>query len=286
MAALKNRYDFLLAVEVINSNPNGDPDMGNMPRQDVETGHGIITDVCLKKKIRDYMTRSMSDKAGYNIYIQSDDFLNSKDSAAYEAVGGGSKKEDPEIGSKLHTFMCDNYFDIRAFGAVLTGFAKMNLNAQVKGPVQVSFGRSVDPIVPQEITITRCAVATENEKKTHDNTMGNKFIVPYGLYIFEGHVSAELAEKTGFSEEDMQALIDALQNMWSEDTSSSRGHVVARKLIVFKHQSKHGNAPYYKLFDKVSITRKDPAAPARSFKDYEFKIDKDIPAEIEVKVYE
>ncbi len=287
MSTLANKYDFLVVLEAINSNPNGDPDRGNAPRQDIETGHGIITDVCLKRKIRDYIVSQKDGETGYDIYIQSDDTLNSKDAKALAAASGKTRKDDPDLASELQNFMCDSYYDIRAFGAVLTGFSKTGLNGQVKGPVQFSFGRSVDPVVPQEITISRCAVATEAEKESHDHTLGNKFVVPYGLYVFKGHISADQAEKTGFSEADKDLLFEAIQNLWDADLSSARGDITLKKLIVFEHDCKHGNTPSHKLFDRVTIKRKDKSVPARSFEDYEFSVDdKDLPKGVKVSVME
>lgn len=286
---LKKRIDFMVLLEAVNSNPNGNPDANNMPRQDDETGHGIITDVCIKRKIRDYVDAVMEGKDGYDIYIKSGDALNIKDNAAITAVEeseGKKKDKDTEIdGKKVIDFMCAKYFDTRAFGAVMTGIQKnkaVNTSGVVKGPVQFSFGRSVDPVVPQEITVTRKAVATEEERKTHENTMGTKFIVPYGLYVFEGHISAEQAAKTGFSEEDADLLFDALLKTWDRDASAARGHLAVRKIIKFEHNSLHGNCPSYQLFEKVNIKNKNEGSVARSFKDYDVTIDKDMPKGVTV----
>ena len=275
---LKKRVDFMVLLEAINSNPNGNPDSGNMPRQDIDSGRGIITDVCIKRKIRDYIDAIKDGQDGYDIYIKSGEALNAKDNSAITEI---SKDKGSEInGWDVIDFMCQKYYDIRTFGAVMTGLQKakgLSVNGAIKGPVQFSFGQSVDPIMPQEITITRKAVATEEEKKTHEHTMGNKYIVPYGLYVFEGHISAEHAAKTGFSEEDMDLLFDALLNTWDRDVSAARGHMAVRKIIKFEHNNLHGSCPSYRLFDMVHIKKKDDVSVPRCFRDYDITIDKDIP---------
>ena len=280
--AIKNRYEFIILFDVENGNPNGDPDSGNMPRVAPETNQGIVTDVCLKKKIRRYVETVKEDVPGYAIYIRDDAPLNSKDNKAFEAIGVNPKdpkkaaKEDPDFEIKLRDFMCKNYFDIRTFGAVMTGFVSAKLNCgQVCGPVQLGFARSIDPIIQQDITITRTAQATEkdfSEKGSH--TMGEKFIVPYALYRAHGYISANLARKTtGFSDEDLELLWNAIINMFEYDHSAARGNMAVRKLIIFKHDSELGSAPAHKLFDLVTVKRADEEKPARSFNDYIVHID-------------
>ena len=275
--AIKNRYEFAIIFEVENGNPNGDPDAGNMPRVDPETGHGIVTDVCLKRKIRNYVEVAKEEQPGYGIYIKSGVPLNRSDNKAFEYLEVDTsdlkkaKKDDPELDNKIRNFMCKNFFDIRTFGAVMTTFVKASLNCgQVRGPVQLGFARSVDPIFSQEVTITRCAITTEADAEKNSNTMGNKFIVPYGLYVAEGYVSANLARKsTGFSEDDLELLWEAIVNMFEHDHAAARGKMAVRKLIIFKHDSELGNAPAYKIFDTIKIKRKENVKIPRSFNDYE-----------------
>lgn len=290
---IKNRYEFAIIFDVENGNPNGDPDAGNMPRVDPETGYGIVTDVCLKRKIRNYVEVVKENEPGYGIYIKSGVPLNSSDKKAFEylgvkeAEGKKLKKDDPEIDGKIRDFMCKNFFDIRAFGAVMTTFVKASLNCgQVRGPVQLGFARSVDPIFPQEITITRCAITTEADAEKNTNTMGNKFIVPYGLYVAEGYISANLARKvTGFSEDDLELLWNAIINMFEYDHAAARGKMAVRKLVIFKHDSELGNAPSYKLFDAIKIKRKEGVKVARSYSDYEIKIEEsEIPDSVTLTV--
>lgn len=274
---IKNRYEFAIIFEVENGNPNGDPDAGNMPRVDPETGHGIVTDVCLKRKIRNYVEVVKEDQPGYDIYIKSGVPLNTSDKKACDHYKVNpddlkkAKKDDPELDKKIRDFMCENFFDIRTFGAVMTTFVKGSLNCgQVRGPVQLGFARSVDPIFSQEVTITRCAITTEADAEKNSNTMGNKFIVPYGLYVAEGYVSANLARKsTGFSEDDLELLWDAIVNMFEHEHAAARGKMAVRKLIIFKHDSELGNAPAYKIFDTIKINRKENVKIPRSFNDYE-----------------
>ena len=232
---IKNRYDFVVLFDVENGNPNGDPDAGNMPRVDPETGYGIVTDVCLKRKIRNYVETLKEDEEGYRIYIKENVPLNRSDSTAIEALGidkdlKKAKQKDPEIDAKLRDWMCAHYYDIRTFGAVMTTFVKGALNCgQVRGPVQLSFACSVDPIVPQEVTITRIAITTEADAANKKTEMGSKHIVPYGLYRAEGFVSANLARKTtGFSEEDLELLWQAILNMFENDHSAARGKMAVR----------------------------------------------------------
>ncbi len=272
---IKNRYDFVVLFDVENGNPNGDPDAGNMPRVDPETGYGIVTDVCLKRKIRNYVETLKEDEEGYRIYIKENVPLNRSDSTAIEALGidkdlKKAKQKDPEIDAKLRDWMCAHYYDIRTFGAVMTTFVKGALNCgQVRGPVQLSFARSVDPIVPQEVTITRIAITTEADAANKKTEMGSKHIVPYGLYRAEGFVSANLARKTtGFSEEDLELLWQAILNMFENDHSAARGKMAVRELIIFKHDSELGNAPSYKLFDAVTVARKEGVQIPRSYRDY------------------
>lgn len=281
---IKNRYDFVILFDVENGNPNGDPDAGNMPRIDPETGHGLVTDVCLKRKIRNYVETAREDTAGYRIYIKDQVPLNRSDNEALQYLGvtgdlKAAKKADPELDGKIRDFMCRNFYDIRTFGAVMTTFVKGALNCgQVRGPVQLGFARSVDPIVPQEVTITRVAITTEADAEKKGTEMGRKHIVPYGLYRAEGFVSANLARKTtGFSEEDLQLLWQAILNMFENDRSAARGKMAVRELIVFKHDSELGNAPAYKLFDAVHVAQKDPQAIPRSYQDYQVTVDDVLP---------
>jgi len=277
---IKNRYEFAIIFDVENGNPNGDPDAGNMPRVDPETGYGIVTDVCLKRKIRNYVDVVKENEPGYGIYIKSGVPLNNSDKKAFEYLGANEteikklKKDNPEIDAKIRDFMCENFFDIRTFGAVMTTFVKASLNCgQVRGPVQLGFARSVDPIFPQEITITRCAITKEDDAEKNTNTMGNKFIVPYGLYVVEGYVSANLARKvTGFSEDDLELLWNAIINMFEYDHAAARGKMSVRKLVIFKHDSELGNTPAYKLFDAIKIKRREDVKVARCYNDYEITI--------------
>ena len=279
---IKNRYEFVILFDVENGNPNGDPDAGNMPRVDPETGCGLVTDVCLKRKIRNYVETVKEDEIGYRIYIKDGVPLNRSDAEACNAYSVGSdatalkkaKKDDPELDKKLRNWMCENFYDIRTFGAVMTTFVKGALNCgQVRGPVQLGFARSVDPIVPQEVTITRVAITTESDAENKGTEMGRKYIVPYGLYRCEGYVSANLARKTtGFSEEDLQLLWNAIINMFEIDHAAARGKMAVRELIVFKHDSELGNAPAYKLFDAVHVERKEDVAVPRSYQDYTVSI--------------
>ncbi len=274
--AIKNRYEFVILFDVENGNPNGDPDAGNMPRIDPETGHGLVTDVCLKRKIRGYVETLKEDAAGYRIYIKDGVPLNRSDNEAYAAleVDGKTikdvKRDDPGIDTKLRDWMCANFFDIRTFGAVMTTFVKSALNCgQVRGPVQLGFARSVDPVLPQEVTITRVAITTEADAEKKGTEMGRKYIIPYGLYRCEGYVSANLARKvTGFSEEDLQLLWKAILNMFEHDHSAARGKMAVRELIVFQHDSELGSAPAYKLFESVRVERKADVSSPRSYRDY------------------
>lgn len=283
--AIKNRYDFVILFDVENGNPNGDPDAGNMPRVDPETGLGLVTDVCLKRKIRNYVETAKEDTEGYRIYIKDQVPLNRSDAEALKYLGidkdlKTAKKNDPTIDVKIRDWMCANFYDIRTFGAVMTTFVKGALNCgQVRGPVQLGFARSVDPIVPQEVTITRVAITTEADAEKKGTEMGRKYIVPYGLYRAEGFISANLARKTtGFSEDDLQLLWQAILNMFENDHSAARGKMAVRELIVFKHDSELGNAPSYKLFDAVHVERKDGVEIPRSYHDYTVTVDESLPA--------
>ena len=279
---IKNRYDFVILFDVENGNPNGNPDAGNMPRIDPETGHGLVTDVCLKRKIRNYVEDLKEDTPGYRIYVKEGVPLNRSDAEALAAVGvsgdlKAAKKSDPGIDLKLRDFMCSNFYDIRTFGAVMTTFVKGALNCgQVRGPVQLSFARSIDPIVPQEVTITRVAITTEADAEKKGTEMGRKHIVPYALYRAEGYVSANLARKTtGFSEDDLQLLWQAILNMFENDHSAARGKMAVRELIVFKHDSELGNAPAYKLFEKVQVEKR--VEVPRQYGDYNVSVSDDLP---------
>ena len=280
---IKNRYEFTILFDVENGNPNGDPDAGNMPRIDTETGYGIVTDVCLKRKIRNCIETMCEDKPGYKIYIKEGVPLNTSDKTAFIAFNVDEKdiktlkKDNPEIDKKICDFMCRNFFDIRTFGAVMTTFVKASLNCgQVRGPVQLGFARSIDPVVTQEVTITRVAITTEEDSAKKSTEMGRKYIVPYALYRVDGYISANLARKvTGFTEEDLALLWKAIINMFEYDRSAARGNMAVRKLIVFKHDSELGSAPAYKLFDTINVTRKSDVIAPRNYRDYEVKIDRD-----------
>ena len=284
MTAIDKRYEFVLLFDVENGNPNGDPDAGNMPRIDPESGLGIVTDVCLKRKVRNYVALVKGQQPGYDIYVREGAVLNLQHQKAYKAceLKSESKKLPKKEGDAraLTAFMCDNFFDIRTFGAVMT--TEVNCG-QVRGPVQFNFARSVDPIVQQEVTITRMAVTSEKDAEKKDREMGRKQIVPYALYRMEGYVSAAFAEKTGFGPGDLQLLWDALVNMFEHDHSAARGKMAARKLLVFEHSTKLGNAPAHKLFDCVTVARKDADAPPRRFQDYDIAVDSAaLPAEVKL----
>ncbi len=288
---IKNRYEFVILFDVENGNPNGDPDAGNMPRVDPETGLGLVTDVCIKRKIRNYVEAVKDDTPGYGIYIKDSAPLNSSDERAYTALGlddktvKTKKKEDKELDGKIRDWMCREFFDIRTFGAVMTTFVKAALNCgQVRGPVQISMARSIDPIAPQEVTITRVAITTEKDAERKGTEMGRKYIVPYGLYRCEGYISANLAQKTtGFSEDDLALLWEAILNMFELDHSAARGKMAVRELIVFKHDSEFGNTPAYKLFDCVTVERKNDVSVPRSYRDYEVNVDEaSIPGSVQV----
>ena len=280
MEPIKNRYEFVVLFDVENGNPNGDPDAGNMPRIDPETGYGLVTDVCLKRKIRNYVETIKEGQTGYRIYVKEGVPLNRSDEEACQYVGVDpsklkeAKKTKENLDVLLRDFMCSNFYDIRTFGAVMTTFVKGALSCgQVRGPVQLGFARSVDLILPQEVTITRVAITTEADAEKKGTEMGRKYIVPYGLYRVEGYVSANLAKKaTGFSEEDLELLWQAILNMFELDHSAARGKMAVRELIVFRHDSELGNAPAYRLFDLVKVQRKEGIVAPRAYSDYEVTV--------------
>jgi CRISPR-associated protein Csd2 len=313
MTPLANRYDFVLLFDVANGNPNGDPDAGNLPRLDPETNHGLVTDVSLKRKVRNYVEFARNGTPGAAIYVQEGAILNEKHRQAYKAVRPDDAKVDKEAklnpkddaeAIRLKDFMCGNFFDVRTFGAVMS----TGINCgQVRGPVQMTFAHTIEPIVPLEISITRMAATSEKEKaerqagddnneRTENRTMGRKHIVPYGLYRAHGFISAKLAERTGFSEDDLQLLLDALENMFEHDRSAARGEMASRKLIVFRHENALGNARAHELFDRVRIGRNIDGEyrevddkglgnlpPARKFSDYIVAIDRDgLPGGVEI----
>ena len=289
---IKNRYEFVVLFDVENGNPNGDPDAGNMPRIDPESGLGLVTDVCLKRKIRNYVETVKEDAQGYKIYIKEDVPLNRSDRTACENVGiketddkkvtealKKMKKSDPGVDGKLRDYMCENYYDIRTFGAVMTTFVKASLNCgQVRGPVQIGFARSIDPVISQEVTITRVAITTEKDAENKSTEMGRKSIVPYALYRAEGYVSAALANKvTKLSEEDLELLWTAIINMFENDHSAARGKMCMRKLFIFKHSNVLGNCPSHILFDKIRVVLENEGEPPRKFEDYRITVEEQMP---------
>lgn len=280
--AIKNRYEFVLLFDVKDGNPNGDPDAGNLPRIDPETGNGLVTDVCLKRKVRNYVGLVHGEQPPNEIYVKEKAVLNRQHERAYQAfdLKSESKKlpKNEDDARKITGWMCKNFFDVRAFGAVMS----TEVNAgQVRGPVQFAFGRSVDRVFTGEHSITRMAVTNEKDLEK-ERTMGRKFTVPYGLYRAHGFISAPLAKQTGFSEDDLQLFWRALQNMFDHDRSAARGEMAAQKLIVFKHDSELGNAPAHKLFDLVTIEKNCGDTPARSFSDYTVSVGES-PAGVEMK---
>lgn len=265
---LKNRYDFMLVFDVKDGNPNGDPDAGNLPRVDSETGEGLVTDVCLKRKVRNYVQLTKGTEAGYDIFVKEKAVLNSLVEDAYAELGIDANVKKPAKGEEIdkgRALMCKKFYDIRTFGAVMSTGANAG---QVRGPVQLTFARSIDPIVTLEHSITRMAV-TKVEDIDKERTMGRKNTVPYGLYVAYGFVSPALAAQTGFSEEDLETLWTALVNMFDQDHSAARGMMATQKLIIFKHDSALGNAPSHKLFDLVTIAKKEDVVVPRKFADYE-----------------
>jgi CRISPR-associated protein Csd2 len=277
---LNNRYEFVLYFDVENGNPNGDPDAGNMPRIDPQTGYGIITDVCLKRKVRNYVDITKDRSEGYDIYVTEGSVLNNQQKLAYDALGIAAKEDKKDSKLSAQQYMCNRFFDVRTFGAVMdTGDYKCG---QVRGPIQICFAKSEDAILQQEVTITRMASTTEKETASENRTMGRKYIVPYALYRAEGFISAKFAQKTGFTEEDLALFWDALQNMFDHDHSAARGKMVSRKLFVFKHESDLGNAPAAALFDKITVARLDESKPPREFTDYRIGVEREMPTGVEL----
>jgi CRISPR-associated protein Csd2 len=283
---LNNRYDFVLLFDVKDGNPNGDPDAGNLPRLDAETGHGLVTDVCLKRKVRNFVGMAKGEQPPFEIYVKEKAVLNNQHKRAYVGInredllaGDDKKRKGGDAVDEARSWMCRNFFDVRTFGAVMS----TGINCgQVRGPVQLTFARSIDPVIAQEHSITRMAVATEAEaeKQGGDNrTMGRKHTVPYGLYMAHGFVSSFLAKQTGFSEDDLELFWQALVQMFEHDRSAARGEMCTRGLYVFKHDSELGNAPAHKLFERIQVARKEGVEVPRGFADYEVQIqDADLPA--------
>ena len=274
--SIQNRYEFVYFFDVTNGNPNGDPDAGNMPRLDPESSKGLVTDVCLKRKIRNFIEVTCENAPGYEIYVKEKSVLNLQNKRAYEAIGIEPNTKDKKLpkdeakARAITAWMCNNFFDIRSFGAVMT--TEVN-SGQVRGPVQLAFAQSLDPIVPLEVSITRMAVTNEKDLDK-ERTMGRKHIVPYALYRMHGFISANLAAKTGFSDDDLAKLWQALQLMFEHDRSAARGEMAARKLIVFKHDSALGSQPAHKLFDAVKVERinGESGTPASGFGDYKISV--------------
>lgn len=273
---IENRYDFVMIFDVENGNPNGDPDAGNAPRVDAETGYGYITDVCLKRKIRNYVELCKEGEAGYNILVKPDKALNTKFTEAYEAEGLPikNKGKNTDDVKKAKEYMCRNYYDVRTFGAVMsTGDDPCGI---VRGPVQINFARSVSPVNIQDVTITRQARTTEDRTKTGETEMGRKSVIPYALYRAEGYVSAALGNKVGLTEDDIEVLWEAIINMFEHDHSAARGKMCMRKLYVFKHDSVLGNCPSHILFDKI-VVEETNIIPSRTFSDYKISVDNELP---------
>lgn len=285
---IKNRYEFVYFFDVTNGNPNGDPDAGNMPRLDPESSKGLVTDVSLKRKIRNFIQLTEENSPGYDIYVQEKSVLNQQNQKAYDAldIKPDSKKlpKDQAKAKAVTDWMCTNFFDVRTFGAVMT--TEVN-SGQVRGPLQVAFAKSIDPIIPLEISITRMAVTNEKDLEK-ERTMGRKHIVPYGLYRVHGFVSAKLAEKTGFSEDDLEKVWKSLEMMFEHDHSAARGEMAGRKLIVFKHDNALGNAPAHKLFERVTVDRVkgESGTPAAEFTDYQIQLNSDGLVELGVEALE
>lgn len=281
--AIKNRYEFVVLFDVENGNPNGDPDAGNMPRTDPETSIGIVTDVCIKRKIRNYVELAQENVPGYNILIKADKALNTKFTEAYTELGlkTGQKGKNASDVEQARKYMCDNYFDVRTFGAVMsTGDDPCGI---VRGPVQLTFAKSISPVYPQDLTITRQAKTTIGRQQDAGSTeMGKKSVISYGLYRAEGYISAMLAQKvTGFSEDDLELLWNAIINMFEHDRSAARGKMTVHKLYIFKHQNALGNAPAGILFDKINVQKKADVTIPRKFSDYEISIDSAMPEGVE-----
>lgn len=281
--AIENRYDFVLVFDVKDGNPNGDPDAGNLPRVDAETGRGLVTDVSLKRKVRNYVGMVKAEQPPFEIYVKERAILNKQHERAYEAIGAGAliqgdakKRRGGDKVDEARAWMCKNFYDVRTFGAVMSTGVNCG---QVRGPVQLTFARSVDPIVAQEHSITRMAVTTEAEaaeqaKKGGDNrTMGRKHTVPYGLYVAHGFVSAHLAAQTEFSDTDLGLLWEALANMFEHDRSAARGEMATRGLYVFTHASQLGNARAHDLFARIRPELKDGVLVPRDFDNYRVSVD-------------
>lgn len=281
--AIKNRYEFVVLFDVENGNPNGDPDAGNMPRTDPETSIGIVTDVCIKRKIRNYVELAQENVPGYNILIKADRALNTKFTEAYTELGlkTGQKGKNASDVEQAKKYICDNYFDVRTFGAVMsTGNDPCGI---VRGPVQLTFAKSIDPVYPQDITITRQAKTTAERQEVGSTEMGKKSVISYGLYRAEGYISAMLAQKvTGFSEDDLELLWNAIINMFEHDRSAARGKMTVHKLYIFKHQNALGNAPAGILFDKINVQKKADVTIPRKFSDYEISVDSAMPEGVEL----
>ncbi len=277
MSALNHRYEFVLLFDVQDGNPNGDPDAGNLPRADPETGHGLVTDVCLKRKVRNYVALKHGEQPPYDVYVREGAILNVVHEKAYKSTGVEKlpkARTDKQAAAKTALeFLCKNFYDIRSFGAVMsTGDMPVG---NVRGPVQLAFARSVDPIVALEHCITRVAITKEEDADKKEHEMGRKYTVPYGLYRAHGFVSAHLAQQTGFSEGDRDLLWESLTNMFEHDRSAARGQMASRALFVFEHDSALGNAPAHKLFDRIQVSRKDATKPARAFEDYAIQVDEE-----------
>lgn len=276
MKHLQNRYDFVYLFDCKDGNPNGDPDAANAPRVDPQDMHGLVSDVCLKRKIRNYVLEAHSGVEPFDIFVRQSAILNDAIAQAHKDLGhnevSSKKKATRDQVKDARSKMCQRYYDVRTFGAVMS----TGTNAgQVRGPVQLSFSRSVDPILPMDISITRMAVADAKELEAPNQTMGRKNLIPYGLYLCHGFISANLARDTGFSDDDLDIFWQALQNMFDLDRSASRGIMAPQKLIVFKHQSALGNAPAHKLFERITVARKQSVQVARQFFDYEILVDRD-----------
>ncbi|RTZ78998.1 MAG: type I-C CRISPR-associated protein Cas7/Csd2 [Gammaproteobacteria bacterium] len=288
--SLANRYDFVLLFDVKDGNPNGDPDSGNLPRVDAETGKGLVTDVSLKRKVRNYVGLVKEEQPPYEIYVKEKAILNQQHERAYVAIGaedllkgGGKKRKGGDKVNEARDWMCQNFYDVRTFGAVMSTGVNCG---QVRGPVQLTFARSVDPIFSQEHSITRMAVTTEKDAEAQDGdnrTMGRKHTVPYGLYVAHGFISAPLAGQTGFSEDDLKLLWQALENMFEHDRSAARGEMATRGLYVFKHDSRLGNAHAHDLFERIRVNKKADVAVPRDFSDYQVDVnDQDLPSGVEL----
>ena len=304
---MNNRYDFVYLFDCKDGNPNGDPDAANAPRIDPQDMHGLVSDVCLKRKVRNFIALARAGSEKHQIYVQHHGVLEAVHKAAYQALGlaaiedasvdgpdasevetesgkdkkGKAKRQPPKDVQAAGRWICERYFDVRTFGAVMS--TKLYNAGQIRGPVQIAFSRSIEPILPLDLSITRVAVANEKEKQTKDTTMGRKNLIPYGLYRCHGFISAHLANQTGFSDDDLALFWQALTQMFDHDRSASRGTMAPQKLIVFKHQSALGNAPAHKLFERITVARKAGVEAARSFADYDVRVEKtNLPAGIEV----